>query len=61
MNPPNIDQAYDEAVAQVLASVHEELQDITAKAEVIKADAQEVEEKNALAALRDRLFGTSHE
>jgi len=61
MNPPNIDQAYDEAVAQVLSSVQEELREITAEAEAITAGAQEVEEKNALAALRDRLFGTSHE
>lgn len=61
MNPPNIDQAYDEAVAQVLSSVKDELREITAEAEAITADAQEVEEKNALAALRDRLFGTSHE
>lgn len=61
MNPPNIDQAYDEAVAQVLSSVQEELREITAEAETIIAGAQEVEEKNALAALRDRLFGTSHE
>lgn len=61
MNSSQIDQAYDEAVAQVLASVEGELQDITTRAQAITASAKEAEETNALTALRDRLFGTSHE
>lgn len=58
MSDQTLDQAYDEATATILASVREEVGEITAAAAAITATAKGQEEQSALAQLRAKLFGT---